>query len=290
MSKSMITKEELIKAREDLINMAIEHEPNQRKIFVGDNKFLLTGRKLTISKERIETDQRKLKECKNEMFYEILQHGMNNSCDDYLGALLYVLHQKTGCHFIYGYRQLDDNHHRWVRTDRLEFDYEDKDIVDHIKNHHIQTFARIGLKDGQDSKSINQSLETCEFNSSYSYAGMTGFSDSLCEIAETNGFNAQRVFTGRPDNEVFQNTKSRFSDERIAAYARIGWNIGVLVNRGLTIEEIWPYTMDAVFKVNTNPDFDQIIKIFNILYEHILYIQKSIEEKGMELAFKLSSR
>jgi len=281
-----ITKTELIEAKDYLLSLKLKEYANQRIILPGSNNILLTGNKILTSLQRRKTDKKQIANCKSPTLLPIIERGTNFSCYEYLGAILYLLHLKTGCHIMYGLHQISDRDHKWKDHNPLTNYFHDQTIINYIKTHGIDCLLKLNLTNDKDND-INNELTTTEFNSSFNYRGLTNYSGYICEIAKDYHFKVKREFSEEPDPELFKTTGTKFSDPQInKAKNQFVIKIGELNDRDLTPDEIWPHTMEALFKINNIRNYEQLFRIYNILERHILFSEKVIQEKGPELAFR----
>lgn len=273
-----LTKEDLKIAREYILNL--NYDTNNRVILPGNNAILLKGTKFSVSDTKKEEIETLLKTTDSDS----LKGKISTLSDEYLAAILYLLNKELGCHVILEDYQVPDGASRYANFDLVRRIYSDLELVKYIKNNEIKALSVLSFRNNSQTRS-NESLDVCENNSSYNFAGISLFSSTLANIAYEKGLFTTRGFSATPSVNEMCSAHSFFDDELILNARKVGYDIGKEVDRELDAGEIWPYTLEAIFKVQLHPSFEELNSIYEILYEHSRYVEERIQEKGLKKAF-----
>lgn len=282
--KSYITKADLENTKNQ-----IKEKRNFTYVLKGDIPVLFTAR-------QIMTDAQTQEKFMNILVHnpddELAKKALNYSLyEDYVLAILYLLHKKLGCSVLFTTFNSSKDYQNWLTdlTPTLEF-YQNPELISFIKKKEIQTLINVIIREYPLLPNhIPPRLLTTEYHSSYNYLGVTNFTKSLLDIARDYHMKTMGTYEPQPNIQTIYNTNSYFCDEVIEAYKKHKIKIGELQNRQLTPKELWPYTMEAKFTIENTDCLNQIITIFNILYEHTLYTQEQISQKGLHRALSLKN-
>ena len=107
-----------------------------------------------------------------------LKGEISTLSDEYLAAILYLLNKELGCHVILENYQVPDGASRYANFDLVKRIYSDLELVKYIKNNEIKALSVISFRNNSQTRS-NESLDVCENNSSYNFAGISLFSRLL---------------------------------------------------------------------------------------------------------------
>lgn len=189
-----------------------------------------------------------------------------SSCSN-LDGLLYVLNEQCGVHSIIEYPELTYD----IRTNKkrasVEQYYSNDWMQKYLKENKID--ALVQIMNGVMVPSEN--VDITEYNSSFSFTGMTGISRKFCEFRDKQFLSGHEAFMGCP--EEFKENGYDFTDDTIAHNQR--FSIGVLKNQLLSREQMWPRTV----KVGISPE-TKLETVANVLVDYLEWMKQELHEKG----------
>ncbi len=274
-----ITKRELEERKEHIAKLLQERQ-NTPLILEGEMPSLIYSKRLLTNRITLQEYEEEYKRYPS-MFFK----RYTEECDKYLGAILLLLHEQVGCNVIYSEEELKPGiTRRFSSANDIINIYQDENIINFIRSHHIETLLSLGINDSPYFKT-SRKLTVLESTSSYNLGNSTNFSSMLSYISKRYGFDTELGFY-ITSKYLLLNSGFCFSDSVIQEYQGLNINICEKLNRDLIPSEIWPYTAEAMFTTNSTPDIEQMESIYNIIKTHLIDVNALIKEQGIEMSLK----
>lgn len=252
-----LVKDELMELRKDCVDLK-KLDKEKKIVLEGEKPILLSATMFVGDKQRYQSS-----------FYDFM--NKNNVDSSFLDMYIYKLYKEYGISGVIDYIPMEEACEHVMDFRNRTNCYYDSELRNLINKLEIDALIFLNYERFMINKKIDKAC-LFEQNSSFSYAGITGFTSNLACMLEKKGFDLHMMYGGLEPKQ-FKKLGIEFTKDVLEYITFV--SLGCPRKDNPDRDKLWPRTMDL--SLMSSIDFAEFSKIFE---EYLVWVNEEIKTKG----------